>query len=324
MADEPTNLDNDHLADLLNGKWGNEPAESPTLVVDPAADQPGVEDGSGGSSEADGTPAPLDAPTTSTTDTEEEPESLPSTFKLDDDTSIDADTARRYLQFDAFLAENPDFVSALQGIADGTFQVVPVDQETQPTKTTPSTDSLSLPDDVDPDDPAVKFFLSQQAATQAQLTEALDKISSHESQITQQNAATTTSIINRATISFQKDHSLTNEQMEKIQTTAANLQILPALMSPVDPMSGMPRKVDPLAAVEQALETAYWQLPEFREQEIESRLKQQKDDTTRKGKLTALGGSSGSTPKMPNAPTNEQERRQAMIAEVAAHMNNQE
>jgi hypothetical protein len=128
----------------------------------------------------------------------------------------------------------------------------------------------------------------------------------------------------RAKDSFAKQYSLSNDQINDIEQIAANMQILPALLSGVDPITRLPVKVDPLTALERALEIAYYSTPTYREAEYQRKQTLAKKDTSRKRKLNSLSGSSGSTPKRPaREPETEQDRRSAMINEIAQIMSGQ-
>jgi hypothetical protein len=93
-------------------------------------------------------------------------------------------------------------------------------------------------------------------------------------------------------------------------------------MAPIDPVSGLPRNVDPLKALEDAFDLAHWQIPRLRDKELAEVQSATRTSNKRKAKLSSLGGASGSVPRQQNTvPTNKQERRQAMLAEMTQMLN---
>lgn len=290
--------DNEELTRILNERWGQ--------TGEDAATQP--------SGETQETPSEEVAPPP----TVETPEA-PTTLTLPDGSELPLEAAQRYVGLDKYFEENPQVVHLLRGIADGSLTVSPVGQpaESATTEGKRTPETVALPEDIDPEDPGIKFLLGRLAEADQRYEQVVGRLDSIEPQLQQQTANNAQAIVHRAARSFQSDRGLTDEQMAKVQEHAASMQVLPALMSPVDPVTNLPRQVDPLAAVEQALDMAYWQVPEFREAEIQRQLTQKKEDDTRKAKLGALSGNSGSVPRTKPEPKTPEEMRQAMIEELA-------
>lgn len=301
----PEELTNEDIEKLLKAKF-EEGA--------PASDK--GEDASG---KGDGTPVTPVAvePPPPTSETEPQTETTPITeWEFDTGKKIDKATAQRYLDFDAFLEENPEFKDQLAGLGTGAYQIVPVGEQV----TTPQTEtSLSLPDDIDKDDPTVKFFMDQISALQSKVDEANSQLSLHQSQLNLQNSSTTEALISRARKSFQSDHRLSDEDMQKVYNATSQVN-LSALMSPTDPTTGLPRKVDPLVALEQAFGIAYWSLPDYRQQYESQLLDNYRQDQEKKQKLSALGGSNGPVSHDAKPPTSPAEMKAAAVREVAAAM----
>jgi hypothetical protein len=262
--------------------------------------------------------APPDAPAEPT-------EAAVDAWEFDDGLRITRDQAKAYAEFEAFLADNPELAEAIGGTVTGTHRFVPVDtpapQASAPT-TTPATDFSAPPSELDMEDPVQRTVWERMVATQQKLDEATAALTRHEQVIQRQQSDTTASLVNRATQSYQEAHKLTDEDMDEIQRVTARLNVVPALMAPVDPITGLPRQVDPLKALEAGFDLAHWQIPRLRDRELADVQSQTRDANKRKAKLSSLGGSSGSVPRQPNTvPTNPQERRQAMIAEMATMLN---
>ena len=251
---------------------------------------------------------------------EPEPTTSPSTdeWSWDDGFKLTKDQARYYAELESFLYANPAAAEAirntLQTQQGQQTQATTSPKEEKPAATFPE---IQIDEFTDPTVRALYERMQQQEQELAQLRESTTGITDYVSTQQQQTAE---SLMNRATASFKEQHSLTDDEMGRLTEITARLQILPALMSPVDPISGQVRKVDPLAAIEEALNTAYWQIPEFRDRAISQTIEANNRDRQRKQKLSSLQGSSGSVPREAPIPTTEHERRQAMIAEVAGLM----
>ncbi len=245
---------------------------------------------------------------------EPEPTTLPDNeWSWDDGFKLTKDQARYYAELEAYLYANPAAAETIKNALQAQQQVKP---EEKP-KPEPAAPAIELDEFTDPAVKTLYEKLQQQEQELAQLRESTTGISDYVSVQQQQTAE---SLMNRATTSFKDQHSLSDDEMSRLTEITARLNILPSLMSPVDPISGQPRKVDPLAAIEEALNTAYWQIPEFRDRAISQEIEANNRDRQRKQKLSSLQGSSGSVPREQPVPTTEHERRQAMIAEVAGFM----
>lgn len=242
----------------------------------------------------------------------------PEFFEIDEGLKLDRQTALSYAQFEAFLAENPKVVEAIQQavLAAQGADSEPITSPA-PASATPEQQASTPPPNLDLENPEVAYLLEQINEQKKLTQEALDLVKRHESQLTTQTEATTQSIVDRAKASFQQERGLTSEQMDNLSKIAAQLNVLEGQLSPVDPVTQLPRKVDPLAAVEKALDIAYWTIPEYRDKEISRRLDANRKDQQKKQKLSSLGGSSGNTPREPQTPQTKEDIRNAMIREVA-------
>lgn len=244
---------------------------------------------------------------------EEEPEVPPpgaEAWTYDDGLRIDRNQARVYAEFEQFLINNPQVAQAISQAIGA-----------QPEPARPSEPQApTVPEGLDLDDPAVRALWNELVAQREMVAKTNDLLARHEAQLTQQNQSTTESLINNASLQFAKEHNLSDTEMQRVRDTAGRLQVLPSLLAPTDPLTGVPRRVDPMAAIQEAFNIAYWQLPELREREMQRLTTKQREDRKRKGKLAALGGTSGSVPRQVNVPNDPAARRKAMIADVAAMM----
>lgn len=318
-------------ADLLNKvaaeHWADE-AEGDHEQNAPAEEEPsGTPDEPQGPDEGEEAPEPDEsgetpeaAPDESTGTPPESPATptAQDVWEYENGLRIDREQAQVYAEFERFLLENPQVAEAISNAVNTQrAPAAPTAEQTGPQKPAPPS---APPEGLDLDDPAVRILWEELQTQRAATQQVNDLIARHEQQLSQQNQATTESLINRASLEFQKAHSLSNDEMTKIKDAAGRLQVLPSLMQPLDPFTGQPRRVDPMQAIDQAFNIAYWQMPELRERELQRVTKEAREDRKRKTKLSALGGSSGSTPRSTSVPNDPKARRDAMIAEVAGFM----
>ena len=122
---------------------------------------------------------------------------------------------------------------------------------------------------------------------------------------------------------FSEQHpDFTPQDIDALVNQVATLQIVPSLMKK--------HAGNAAAAMSEAMETALWATPQFRDRAIQSQIDQFAQTTEqtaqKKRKASALSGSSGSVARTaPDArPMTKAEREQAMIREVANAMNGAE
>jgi hypothetical protein len=269
-----------------------------------------------------------DTPDEETTDTPDEPETEPvdRVWTFDDGLSIDREKARNLALFDAWLGANPEQASRLAGVAQGELDVVPLTGRGVPdaniTGTIPTTPAniaaTNVPEDIDMDDPVQRRIWNELQETRQQIAAQNNLLQRHQQQIDQSSRNTTEALINRISEEFREKNELSVDDLKVIRRRAAEL--IPQFTNPIDIETGLPRQVDPVYAIEQSLDAAKWSIPEFRDRALETLAKSKLEDLRKKSKLTSLGGSSGSVPRKATTPSTEHERREAMIAEVAAEM----
>lgn len=182
----------------------------------------------------------------------------------------------------------------------------------------PSFDESQL----DLEDPSVRALYDQHRATLDRLSRVESFVQSQAQQTQATAQAQATALYNRAAESFRQQHNLEAADIKRLSEVAANLQLVPALMSGRDPMTNLPARPDPIAAVERALEIAFYTVPEYRERALVAQRERDAAHRQRKQRLGSVAGSSGSVPRTPPPPANTPEaRRQAMVNDVAAMMN---
>lgn len=312
----PEGLDPE-LAKLFETHWANETPNS--TEEEPAEETPetGPLDPADPSEEA---PEPADDTDTDDASEEEEeaPEDAPpipptlsqvDELVLENGARITKDMARAYLDFENRLRNDPQ----LQKLLSDHYA-------------TPSAPAVDAPPPIDPidldlADPIIKALYTQNQALQSSIQNLNAYVARHESVISQDQLNQNAAYVNRAKISFAQERNLTTDEVDKIELTAANLNVLPSLLQGVDPITGQAVRPDPLAAVERALDIAYWQMPEYRQKELARLADEAKKERTKKGKLQAVSGSSGSVPRTSPAPRNDTERRSQMLEYVRSLAN---
>lgn len=179
------------------------------------------------------------------------------------------------------------------------------------------------PPDLDLSDPVQQRLWYDLQSTRQQLEGFSQVVQQHEARLqeAQQAAmanleAQTSSMLASVRTRFQQDHALNDQELQQVYDTAGRMGVLPQLMSPVDPISGMPRHVDKFRAVEQALEMAMWNIPEIRTKEQHRIASAQQQRTDAKARAASVGGSGGSSPRQPAAPQSREQAKDMMLAEL--------
>lgn len=282
-----------------------------TLLTDdlPPSGDPSVssEQSAEGEGEAASAPPPLTSPS-------EPPPS--DSIDLGDGRVIPRAQLEAFAQFDDLVRSNPELgkriSELLQGGVDG-----PLTPQGPQSSTPPALPEL---DPVYLDDPAIKSLYDFAQSTSDRLAQYDQRLSSLDNVVNIQVEAENNAIIERVTTSFQEKYNLNSTEIKSVSDLAGSLNILPGLLNGKDPQSGLPVNRDRSAAVERALEIAYWQHPDLREKEYSRRLDQRVADAKRKQKLAGVSGSSGSVPRSQPVPTNPQDMQRAAVRELAEMM----
>lgn len=243
----------------------------------------------------------------------------PTMLDLGDGVQITLDEARTLQGFGQFLRENPEIAGRVAAVLEGGDEASGT--HTAPTRAPVPTGFTppEPPEGIDLDDPAIAALWNQHVDTLAAQTRMEEMLRQHDDWINRSSRETLQSLTQEARQSYQTEHNLSDAEMAKVYEVAGSLQVLPSLMQPTDPITGVPRAVDPMAAIKQSFEIARWQIPELREREVQLLVEQRKPEEQRKKKLSSLGGSGGTAPKTKPEPKTEADRRAAMIEQVAAY-----
>lgn len=189
-----------------------------------------------------------------------------------------------------------------------------------PPVTTPPPSSVNI-DELDLDDPNIKFLYEHVQRLEQELSPLRESTARHEELLTQEQESQANALISAAQNSFHtKYEHLTTEDIKAITDAAARTGMVNTYMAGVHPITGLPVPPNPIEALNLAFESVYWANPKYREQALAQQVKTQREERIKKRKAGALTGSSGSTPRVIPNPKNDRERRDAMLAVVSEDM----
>lgn len=231
----------------------------------------------------------------------------PEFFELDQTTKIPRSAIESYIAFENRLRSDPDFHKYLQSYTPAESEQV--------------TETPKPPEDLDLDDPSIKFLWERLQAAEENNKNLISRLQSHDEVLTTQQQRSAQSFVEQATKSFQEYLSLSDDDMEKIAGVANRMGVIATYMNGVHPITGQPVTPDPLAALNTGLTMAYNSLPEFQKAKEEATITEINANNRRKKKAGAVLGASGSVSRSTPTPKTEEERQAAMIAEVAEMMN---
>lgn len=322
VPDTPSDMSEDEMARQLSEFFAERDRayDVPTVPVD--------------ETETDITSEPVD----------EQPDPVEDSYRIAD-REVSREEAEQLLALYDWAAQlPPEAAQAVNDVLSGQYRLVPADQPEQalpaasgsgpaPATFTPGVAGAVVPDvpQVNPNeflDPQLAQYVQQVTAQQnaviAQQQQMLADYQAQQQQIAQaqyeQEQSRMLQQVEMGQAQFAEAHpNFTAQEIDLIASQAAALQIVPTLMA----RNGG----NAAAATQEALETAMWATPAFREKVIQSQVDQYaqtvEQTAEKKRKASALAGSSGSVPRTAPAqrPMTKAEREQAMIREVAEAMN---
>lgn len=226
--------------------------------------------------------------------------------------AITRQQALSFYEFDAILKGRPELAGQITDLINGraTPRETVVDE--------PASVSLEIPEEYR-DDPAIRPVYEAYSAQQARLAEIQKRLDDLQSVTVDREREEFNSLLEQTKLRFQQENGLSNDEMSKVMATASNMEVLPKLMTGIDPITGAAGPRDRQQALNRAFEIAYWYLPEMREKALQAQVSARAKSTQRKQRLAGVsGGGGGSVPQNtdPRKMTS-QERREAMIREVA-------
>jgi hypothetical protein len=161
-------------------------------------------------------------------------------------------------------------------------------------------------------DPNIKSAYEQQAARLEELQSKIDAFEEPITQIQEQQASQFRNevqvALDAATGKIQERFKLNDDELDQLAEDAAKLNIVPSLRS-----QGM----EPQAALETALETAFWSGERWRTRVVDEEIaaRNGNDRKSRASQITGVSGGNGEG--LSSRPQNEGDRRAAMTAEIA-------
>jgi hypothetical protein len=212
----------------------------------------------------------------------------PETVTINGQQILTSDVQRLY-EFDQFLRSNPE---AAQRVKAAVEPVVPAPA----VEATPTPDpALTPPEWMDLEDPAQRFMWESHVTNQKTLSALqAQSMQRQQSEINAQAAANTNTAISQ----WVAAHPNFNEdQVNEVRKHAAQMNLIDSLIA---------TSPNPIVAVSRALDLAAMDKPELRTVYLDTEAPptptRQQASRTRKSKLNALGGSSGSVPRTTTTP----------------------
>lgn len=205
--------------------------------------------------------------------------------------------ARQIAEFREWVRAHPEQAFAISQYLAGQYKLEPV----APPAPASAVGETAPPEEEEEVPPRVR-----------QLEERLART---ESELQNQQAVMARTALTRGQAAFAQDHGLAPADLEKVAARAQELNVLPGIAEQLKREG----KADAVEAVKRTLEAAFWSMPEMREREVERARQQQKEQQAKGRKLAGISGTSGSVPRE-KPPSTPDEKRLAMIAEVAAAM----
>ena len=226
------------------------------------------------------------------------------------DVRVPQEEAERVAKFWDWMNTNPDEAMKFVGYMTGEYQLIPHGQQAPAQQQAP----VQQQQPAEPvEDPYEDWDLLPDS-----VQERLKKVDQLEGYLAQQQQTQQHAIaqqnqrhVETAQAQFATAYDLSNEEVHRMATEAARLNIVPALLQETG---------DPIRAVERALEIVYLQSENGREREFNKRVAATESDAARKRKMASVGGSAGSVPRQDSdaVPGDAAGRRSAMVNEIAA------
>lgn len=290
---------------------------SPEAAADSAAEslqQPPAEPVSAG--EHDLSPDPTVAPPPSPA-TEEpalaaapSPPEAPSYVEVGGE-NIPQDQTHRVAAVYKWLNEYPDEAQKFVGYLQGDYEISPAQQQQeQPQQEQPQQEQWAPPAEEDWE--FVPDSLRQRMGRVDQMEQRLEQ---YDQYFQQQQQAQAQDAIDRASSGFREAHDMTDEEFTQIRTQAGQMGIAGQL--------AMEHGGDMARGAQEAMEIAYLRNPAMRERENQAQMQQLAAEQQRQQRLSAIGGNGGSAPRTAPVPESGEDRRAAMVQELAAAIDNQ-
>lgn len=129
-------------------------------------------------------------------------------------------------------------------------------------------------------------------------------------------------IVESVASQFGQKYQLSPEQLTDVRKVASRLGVMETYLKGVHPTTGQAVRPDVAAAVQTALDIAYYATPSTQQLERQREFQRYQHDQQRKQKLSGVGGSSASVARSTPPPQTPQDRHAAMVADVREMMTN--
>lgn len=245
-----------------------------------------------------------------------------------DGREIGLEQLRALAQFDDLLRSDPRFAQHVQSYITG--QPSPNQPPVAPHQPAAESEDFLVPEEVDLNDPAMRFFAERLATQQEEIRTQRRAISQFQQQAQIQQERSSSDIIASAQRRYIDQHpEVSAQEWDQIRGVAARSGYVNALMGGVDPITGYPVNMDTETALLRAFELSSTHVESLMNKRADARVAKQQEsaamqqqDQTRKARAGALSGSPASTtPRIPTAVDvrglSQQERSALMIAELA-------
>lgn len=231
--------------------------------------------------------------------------------------NLPRDLALSYYEFDALLRQDPE----LQHLIDEHVRGRSGGGEGSPGRQQPSSPP-TIPDieNLDLEDPAIAALYNTAKQQQEYLQSVEQRLAQLSDVAFTREAEEVATLITNTKVTFATQHNLSTDEMEKVASVAERMNLVPSLLNGIDPVTGQPCPRDRGTALNRAFDIAYWYLPEFREREVTEAVTKRAKSAQRKQRLAGVSGSQGSVNKTPPQIRTEQDRREAMIRDVAEYL----
>lgn len=241
---------------------------------------------------------------------EHEPADEPTNIRIGD-VELSLEDAQSLVQLQQLLSTDPAFAQHLVGYFQGPQSVLPEQQQRQePITPQPADDPqppFSLPADY-LENEVVKALYDINVQQWKQIQQLQESFQVVNNDVAERRRQELVGLADTVAEQFQSAHNLSAEEMTTLRQRAGQLGIVTNLVNQGRPVT---------EAFQQALEITYWSTPEYRTRDLSTNMEANNQARKRKAKAASISGSAGSAPRTVPKPKTEQEKREAMVAEIA-------
>jgi len=225
---------------------------------------------------------------------------------------IPEDQAHRVASVYKWLNEYPDEAQKFVGYLQGDYQIAPNEQ--------PEPQQQQQPEQIQqqwspPEEEDWEFVPDSLRERMGRVEQMEQRLGQYDQYFQQQQQNQAQEALDRATSNFRESHDITDDEFNQIRTQAGQMGIAGQL--------AMEHGGDMARGAQEAMEIAYLRNPAMRERENQAQMQQLQQEQQRQQRLSAIGGNGGSAPRTAPPPESQGDRRQAMVQELAAAIDDQ-